>query len=352
MCGGGGGGGSEAIDYQREQDELRKKQIAQGKQQLERIFAGLEGDSYQQVNPSNLTDLTPEQFQQQVSDILANNLYTTQRQGTYRTFHEGGHSDGFNGGGSFNFDYQQLADPGRNALLDLGFTAQQIQDANLEGALGKRGSSGIGSNRNYYNYGGAGAASDASQSLDVLKQVYTDTMGDPGKWTRVEGTGTPIWEQQQQAYMDYANPQLQDQYADAQKSLTYALARQGQLAGSLSGDRFADLSKDYKLQQQQVADTARGYANQAKQNIADQKQSLLQMLNATADVGGTTDAARASLNSLKSTPSFTALGPLFQNATAGLGAYATQQQNAQQQKRLNQIAYGGDPDKGSGRTIS
>lgn len=161
----------------------------------------------------------------------------------------------------------------------------------------------------------------------------------------------PLWEQHEQAYLDYANPQLQDQYGDAREGLGYTLARQGQLSSSLAGERFADLSRDNQIQQGEIADRARGYGNRARQNISDQRQSLMALLQSSADPSATSSQARSAVSSLQERPSFTALGPLFQNVTAGLGAARQGMQNGRLQQKTQGIMYGGDPDRESGRVI-
>lgn len=171
-----------------------------------------------------------------------------------------------------------------------------------------------------------------------------------GGLTGADGS-SPLWEQQQQAYLDFAQPQLQDQYGDAQKQLTYALANQGQLGGSISGDRFGKLDRDFQLQQQEVGDRARGYATRARGDIEQQRQSLLSTLNSTADVNAVTTSARNQVGTMQQMPSFSALGPLFQNATAGLGSHMSGRQNNEINQRTQGIIYGGDPDRGSGRVI-
>lgn len=182
------------------------------------------------------------------------------------------------------------------------------------------------------------------QGKDQLNAIFAELEGG--------GDRAPIWNQQQEAYMDYAMPQVEDQYRDASGDLTYALARQGQSQSSLAGDRRAKLRRDYNLRQQEVADKARGYANQAKQNIADQKASLLQMLTTTADPGAAATAARSAVSAMRDTPSFSPIGPLFQNATQGLAAGLAGNSQYQQKKRFDDAAYySRDPDRGSGNII-
>lgn len=182
-----------------------------------------------------------------------------------------------------------------------------------------------------------------AQGKQQINRIFGELEGGDGQ--------APIWEQQQQAYMDYATPQLQDQFGDAREGLTYALSRQGQGRGSLSGERFADLSRDYQLQQQEVADRARGYGTQARQNVNDQRMSLMNTLQASADPGEAARQAQSAVQSLSQTPSFGTLGPLFQNVTGGLAAAQQGARNADLRDRVNQIQYGGDPDRATGRVI-
>lgn len=303
MCG-GGGGGSDAVDYQREQERKRQQQIQQGKAQLDRIFADLEGDTYQQVSP--IAGMSEQDFGEAVRQALAGNVVPISMD---------------NWPGAQN----DPAKPERSILNDAG--AQALRELGISSNL-------IG-------------ATDPEAYTKLYGQIYNS----PNTWEKVEGTHDPIWEQQQQAYLDFANPQLKEQFGGAREDLAYALMRQGQGSSSLAGERYGDLSRDFQIRQQDVAEQARGYGNQARSNVADQKQSLLTMLNSTADAGAAANAARSQVAALSATPQFSSLGPLFQNTTAGLAAGLQGNQQYQQDQRLNQIMYGGDPDKGAGRVV-
>jgi len=173
-----------------------------------------------------------------------------------------------------------------------------------------------------------------------LEQIFGGLEGKDGT--------APIWDQQEQAYLDFANPQLNREYGDAQKGLAFALSRQGQLNGSVAGDNYADLNKDFQIQQQNVGEQGKSYGNQARSDISSQKQSLLNMLSASADPGATAMAARSSMDAIRSRPAFSPLGPLFQNATAGLASGYSGNQANQQRNRYDNVVYGGDPDKSTG----
>ena len=133
----------------------------------------------------------------------------------------------------------------------------------------------------------------------------------------------------QQAYLDFVNPQLDSQMRDANSDLIFALARQGQTAGSLAGDRFADLNRDFNVARQDVANQGLDIYNQTKQNINDLHNNMLNLLQSSADPDAVTNQARMNLTSATAAPKFNSLGPLFQNVTAGLGGTYMGNQNFQ-----------------------
>ncbi len=372
MCGGGGGGGSDPVDHQREQERERQQRIAQGKEQLERIFAGLEGYGYrpETVTRTRQVEVTPERlraagYQQKQEPAQSGSRssggsrnnggywdYTTSGEhgGGARTWREPGYDpDAPSSRGYWDYTTSGEKGGGARTWREPGYDKNAERDK--------------GGYRDYTTSGEHGGG--ASTWVEPKPQSYwVDPQGNrvdelPDHVDRQYETteekrfrkGDPIWEQQQRAYMDYAKPQLEDQYGDAQEQLTYALANQGQLAGSVAGDRQARLGRDYDLRRQEVADKARGVGNQARADVADQKQSLLQMLSASADPGATATAARSAVGSLQNTPEFSPLGPLFQNATAGLAANMGGRQQGQMEQRVQGIQYGRDPDRGSGRVI-
>lgn len=308
MCG-GGGGGNDGVEYQRQQEADRQRRIERGKAQLERIFAPLEGYEYTATNP--LLDIEQEDFVSQIWDAtrgqweLAGNPMEEKRPAV------------------------ALTGAATQRLRDMGLTEGQVRSLTA----------------------GFQTNSDLSAIKKRAANLYSRMEASIEDNYEKTQTGDPIWQQQREAYLDYANPQLEEQYGDARGDLAYALARQGQMSGSLAGDRWADLGKDFTLRKQDVAEQARGYENQAKSDIASQKRAMLGMLTSSADPGAAATAARSAVDSLSSRPSFSPIGPLFQNTTAGLAAGLQGFRNAKQTERVNNIVYGGDPDRGSGRVV-
>lgn len=125
-----------------------------------------------------------------------------------------------------------------------------------------------------------------------------------------------------QSYLDYAYPQLQDQYANAMDELKYALDRSGTTNSSAYSSKLAELQKLYDTNRRTVANTAQDYENTAKSNVESARSNLISQLNSTADVSGTVDAANARAAALTSTPAYSALGQLFSTFLSGLNGYA------------------------------
>ncbi|CAK7259095.1 MULTISPECIES: hypothetical protein [unclassified Shinella] len=125
-----------------------------------------------------------------------------------------------------------------------------------------------------------------------------------------------------QKYIDYANPQLEDQYGDAQKELTFALARGGLLDSSVRGEKAGELQQLYDLNKQQVADQALAYEGEARNAVEDARSNLIATLNATGDAQGAANSAIARASALSKPAAYSPLAQLFTDFTAGLGTQA------------------------------
>jgi len=141
---------------------------------------------------------------------------------------------------------------------------------------------------------------------------------------RTEGGGfdDDFFSGRRQAYLDYASPQLEDQYAQAQKDLTFALTRGGLLDSSVRGDKVAELQKKYDLNKQQIADQAIASETDARNAVESGRADLIGMLNATGDAQGAANSAIARASALSQPAAYSPLTSLFADFTAGLGTQA------------------------------
>ena len=130
------------------------------------------------------------------------------------------------------------------------------------------------------------------------------------------------YSQRRDAYTNYATPQLEDQYADAQKQLTYALARGGLLDSSIRGSKLGELQQQYALQNQDIADKALASETDARNAVEDARSNLITTLNATGDAEQAASTAISRASALSQPAAYSPLTSLFADFTDALGTQA------------------------------
>jgi hypothetical protein len=144
-----------------------------------------------------------------------------------------------------------------------------------------------------------------------------------GPEKKTAGQFTPeYYNNVQQDYVNYATPQLEDQYGKAQKELTFALARGGNLDSSARAQKEGELQQGYDLNKQKVADDALAYKTKAQTSVEDARANLVSMLNATGDAEGAAKSALSRASALSQPAAYSPLSSLFADFTAGLGTQA------------------------------
>lgn len=140
-----------------------------------------------------------------------------------------------------------------------------------------------------------------------------------------DGFNDDFFHDRRNSFIDYASPQLEQQYRDAGEELTFALARGGLLDSSARGEKAAELQRLYDLNKQKVADDALSFENRSRTAIEDARANLITTLNATGDAEGAANAALARSSALSQPDTYSPLGQLFADFTAGLGVQAAQE---------------------------
>ncbi len=131
-----------------------------------------------------------------------------------------------------------------------------------------------------------------------------------------------FFDKQRDAYVNYATPQLDDQRADANKELIFAMDRGGQLDGSARASLAGELQKKYNLQRQKIQDDALNYGTQARNNVEDARAGLIATLNATGDAEGAVNSALTRASALSQPAAYSPLSSLFADFTNTLGTQA------------------------------
>lgn len=126
-----------------------------------------------------------------------------------------------------------------------------------------------------------------------------------------------------QSYLDFAMPQLDRQFGDANEKLLLAVAdTSGNPSGSLLNTRRQKLQDDYNMQLGQIQDQARGYETNAREGVANAKQELYGQVQATADPNAAVTAARERVGALQTAPAYSPIGNLFSTVLEGLATTA------------------------------
>tara|TARA_R110000764_G_scaffold5859_5_gene22737 strand:+ start:1418 stop:2035 length:618 start_codon:yes stop_codon:yes gene_type:complete len=138
---------------------------------------------------------------------------------------------------------------------------------------------------------------------------------------------------QAQNYMDYATPQIEDQYTDAMRSLTRALARNGTSQSSMAAERKGDMERKLADAQTDAARQGQSFANDTRQSLASVKNNLISQNQSLADPTLISNMAANQSAAASQLPSYSPVANLFAGAAAGL---ATQSQlEARDKARYN-----------------
>lgn len=150
-------------------------------------------------------------------------------------------------------------------------------------------------------------------------------------------------------YMDYATPQIEDQYTDAMRGLTRALSRSGLSQSSIAAERRANIEKKLANAQADAARQGESYANDVRQSLASVKNNLITQNNALADPTLIANMAASQSSAASQIPNYSPVANIFANVAEGL---ATQQQLEARNKNRYEMAELFDLGGGSGRVVS
>ncbi len=134
-----------------------------------------------------------------------------------------------------------------------------------------------------------------------------------------QGFNDAFYKTRSDAYSNYANPQLDQQFKQQQNALAYNLARNGLTASSEASRNAGELQRQYNLGRSTIAGEAQNQANQARQQVEQNRSELVSQLNATGDTQQAANSSLTRANMLTQTPGFSPLGQIFQNTTGLLG---------------------------------
>jgi len=144
------------------------------------------------------------------------------------------------------------------------------------------------------------------------------------------GFGDDFYKNRKTAFLDFYQPQLNDQFKDARDQVTFALARNGTLNSTIAADEAAKLGKKYSLETGSLVSRAEGDASALRSNIENQKSAIKSQLNATGDVASATNDALARTKMIyEDRPDYSPLGDIFGGVGDAIGNYSAATRNRQ-----------------------
>lgn len=168
--------------------------------------------------------------------------------------------------------------------------------------------------------GGDGGAAAAAATEANRQASITQGQGDIDK--AFSGFTPDFYNAQSQAYTDYAQPQLDRQWTDAQQQLHYALDRGGIYDSSAASKAESDAQYTHDQAEQALQTQAQQTSQDTQTKVAQARASLSGQLNADANAGEASSGAAAQSALLGLKPSFSPIGNMFQNVTGDLSLYA------------------------------
>jgi hypothetical protein len=178
------------------------------------------------------------------------------------------------------------------------------------------------------NFGGGGGDDGQARAQEARREnAIADSQGNIQNVFNANFT-PDFYNNRRQAYLDFAKPQLNDQYADARKQLIYSLDRSGNLASTARTTQEANLAKLYGTNNRTISDQALGYENDARNNVAAAESNLFNGVAQSGNIGASVNAANSQANALSQPDAYSPIGNLFGDFTGALQTQAGLEQLA------------------------
>lgn len=131
-----------------------------------------------------------------------------------------------------------------------------------------------------------------------------------------------------QSYLDAYNPQVDEQFGDARKTLKYDLARKGVTNSTPGQTRFGKLADAYTDRRREIAGNADTAANDLRSKIDAQKGALYDQNVAAADPSLSAVRAASAAGALQTPASYSPLADLFSGVVNAGSQYVAGQNRA------------------------
>lgn len=177
-------------------------------------------------------------------------------------------------------------------------------------------------------FGTGGGGDDAARKKAAYEQAAASGELFSDRQSTGNGFDDNFYAGRKQAYLDYANPQLEKQREDAARELTFSLARSGNLDSSARVTKETQLADLFGQRSREVGQQAVQQEADARNAVEGARGDLITMLQATGDAEGAANSAIQRSKALSMTPAYSPLGQLFTDFTSTLGTQAAAERAA------------------------
>ena len=170
---------------------------------------------------------------------------------------------------------------------------------------------------------GDGGDNGAEEAREAEEERQAETIRQQDAINKVFNTyDDDFYTTQRQNYLDYANPQIEEQFTDAMDELRFALARQGISRSSVAADRKKKAQK--ALDREQTAANLRGkkFSDDIKVKIEQARGTTLDDAGSLADADAAAALATTSAAANAAPPAYEPLYDIFRDITKGLSTQA------------------------------
>lgn len=161
--------------------------------------------------------------------------------------------------------------------------------------------------------GGGNAASLAAQQQK--ERALALAQGKAAIDQQFAGFTPEFYNQKKQDYINYAMPQLGQQFRTQQNEAQYALANKGQTRSSQAEALNRTLGQSLAQNQQTIANTGQAQANQLRQNVEGQRANLYGILSSSQDPSMAATGALAAAQNYTTPSAFVPIGQMFADWT-------------------------------------
>lgn len=168
----------------------------------------------------------------------------------------------------------------------------------------------------------------ADQKQQEAERKANITAGRQKIDTAFTGFDDNYYDGYKQSYLDYYNPQLDKQFGDTNRSLTYKLADRGVLESSVGAESIADLFKKYSDEKANVTGAATDAANTLKSKVQDTKTNLYSLNESASDPETVAAAAAGQASAIAQPQSYSPISNVFADALTSWNALNSARNNS------------------------